>query len=334
MDALDFIAKQGKTRRQSVYVLSGDEELLKRHALQCIQTVALGDVDPELAVSRFAGDSSEFSTIRNELASVSFFSDRRLVIVDAADPFVTKFRSQLEAYVASPAATGVLVLDVKAFPATTNLAKAIPDGGHIVCKAPAERYLSRWSVDWCAAHYGKKISNQAAQLLVELIGSALGIIDQELQKLCDFVGDRPSIEMKDVDDLVGRSRGANIFRILDAIGAGRPALAIEVLEEAFTHGDDPMKVLAALGVQLRRLGRVARLSKQGYTLDDAMQQAGVPSFAREAARTQLVHLGRHRLDKLYDWLLEIDSGIKGGSPLPDRMQIERFIVRLARQRVS
>src|SRR5262245_44485951 len=334
MDALTFIDKQGKARRQPYYVLSGDEDFLRRRVLALLQTVVLGDADPEFAVTTFPGDKTDFTTVRNELDSVSVFSDRRLVVIDKADPFVTKFRPQLEAYVASPSSAGVLVLDVKSFSATTKLAKAVPDAAHIVCRGPPEYRLPLWCVDWCQTHYGKKLTTPAAQMLVELVGPVMGVLDQELQKLKDFVGDRPAIDIPDVDELVGRSRGANVFRILDAVGEARPAAALKILSELFEQDEEPLRLLGAIGFQLRKLARAARMHKQGLPLEDALTKAGIPTWpqARDAARQQMKHLGWNRLDRLYDRLLETDSGLKGGSPLPDRLQIERLIVRLARPR--
>src|SRR4051812_28137035 len=336
MDALTFIDKNGKVKRQPFYVLSGDEDFLKRRVLSLLVPLVLGDADPEYGLTTFPGDKADFSTVRNELDSVSFFSDRRLVVIDQADPFVTKFRPQLEAYVTDPSAAGVLVLDVKAFPATTKLAKAVPDAAHIVCKGPPEYRLPLWSVEWCQTQYGKKLTTPAAQLLVELVGPAMGVIDQELQKLKDFVGEKPAIDVPDVDGLTGRSRGANVFKILDAVGDGKPAAALQILSELFEEGEAPLAVLGALGSQLRKLARAARMYKQGTPFDEALTKAGVPTWpqAREAARKQMRHLGADRLYKLYDWLLETDAGLKGGNPLPDRLQIERLVVRLARQKAS
>src|SRR6188474_1636195 len=108
MDALAFIEKNGKVRRQPYYVLSGDEDFLKRRVLALLIPVVVGDADPEYAVSTFPGDKTDFSTIRNELDSGSFFSERRLIVIDQADPFVTKFRPQLEAYLTEPSESGVL----------------------------------------------------------------------------------------------------------------------------------------------------------------------------------------------------------------------------------
>ena len=335
MDALAFIDKNGKVKRQPYYVLSGDEDFLKRRVLALLVPVVVGDADPEYAVTTFPGDKTDFSTVRNELDSVSFFSERRMIVIDQADPFVTKFRPQLEGYVAEPSESGVLVLDVKSLPATTKLGKAVPDASHIVCKSPPEYRLPLWCVDWCQSEYGKKITTPAAQMLVELVGPTMGVLDQELQKLKDFVGDRSAIDIQDVDELTGRSRGANVFKILDAVGDGQPAVALKILTELFEEGEEPLKLLGAIGFQLRKLARVARMHKQGQNIEEAMTKAGVPNWpqARDSARKQLRHLGLNRLDKLYDWLLELDSGLKGGNPLPERLQLERLIVRLARTRV-
>jgi DNA polymerase-3 subunit delta len=334
MDALTFIDKAGKVKRQPYYVLSGDEDFLKRRVLAILTPLILGDTSPDYGLTTFPGDKAEFSTVRNELDSGSLFGDRRLVVVDQADPFVTKFRPQLEAYVAEPSEAGVLVLDVKSFPAATKLAKAVPDAAHIVCKAPPEYRLPLWCVDWCQTQYGKKLATPAAQMLVELVGPTMGVLDQELQKLKDFVGDRPAIDVPDVDSLTGRSRGANVFKILDAIGDGQPAAALKIVTELFEEGEAPLAVLGALGYQVRKLARAARMHKQGANLDEALTKAGVPAWpqARDSARKQLKHLGWGRLDQLYDWLIETDSGLKGGSQLPDRLQIERLIVRMAQPR--
>src|SRR5262245_36046431 len=334
MDALTFIDKNGKVRRQPYYVLSGDEDFLKRKALDILIPLVLGDANPDYALTTFPGDKTDFSTVRNELDSGSLFGDKRLVVVDQADPFVTKFRPQLEGYVADPSEAGVLVLDVKSFPGTPKLAKAVPDAAHIVCKAPPEYRLPIWCVDWCQTQYGKKLTTPAAQMLVELVGPTMGVLDQELQKLKDFVGDRPAIDVPDVDELTGRSRGANVFRILDAVGEARPAVALKILNELFEEGEEPLRLLGAIGSQLRKLARAARMHKQGLDLDEAMKNAGVPTWpqARESARKQMRHLGWNRLDKLYDWMLETNYGMKGGSSLPDRLQLERLVVRLARAR--
>ena len=122
MDALPFLA--AKPQRHPVYAVSGDEDFLKRLVRDRIISVVLGDADPSFAVSVYAGDRLDFSTVRNDLDTLPFLAPCRVVVVENADPFVTEHRRALEQYAAKPSSVGVLVLDAKAFPETTKLAKA------------------------------------------------------------------------------------------------------------------------------------------------------------------------------------------------------------------
>jgi DNA polymerase-3 subunit delta len=335
MDALAFL-KAKATKPQPVYALVGDEDFLKRQARERIIAATLGDDDPEFAVSIYAGDKLDFSTARNDLETAPFLAPCRVVVVENADTFVTNFRAELEAYVTRPSSVGVLVLDVKTFPENTKLAKALPDAAKVVCKEPKayDAYkLKPWCVEWAKATYKKKLAPDAAELLLELVGVSMGLLDREVSKLAVAVGARPEIAAEDVERFVGRSKAADVFRILDAIGDAKPGEALSILEELFSEGTDPMGVLGPLTASLRKLAMVGRLVREEkMPLGPAMDAAGVPKWEkiRVGTERQLRYLTHRRLEKLTDWLVEINLGLKGGNPLPERVQVERLIVMLAR----
>jgi DNA polymerase-3 subunit delta len=335
MDALAFL-KTKSAQRQPIYALVGDEDFLKRLARERIIGLALGDEDPAFAVSVYQGDKLAFSTARNELETLPFLAPCRIVIVESADTFVTENRPALENYATKPSSVGVLVLDVKTFPDNTRLAKALPDAAKIACKAPlAYRLhdLKPWCSEWAKTAHKKKLAPEAAGELLELVGSSMGLLDQELGKLAVAVGTKPDITAEDVDRFVGRGKAADVFRILDAIGAGKPGEALSILEELFTEGEDPMAVMGPLTAQLRKLALIARLNLvEKVALGQAMDAANVPKWGtkREDTERQLRRLGGRRLFKLIDWLVEINYGLKGGCALPERVQVERLIVMLAR----
>jgi DNA polymerase-3 subunit delta len=336
MDALAFLDSVPKAKRLPVYALFGDEDFLKRRCRDAIIKLAVGDGDPDFAVSTYSGERLDFSTVRNDLDTPSFVCPVRVVIVDQADTFVSEHRDSLERYVAAPSKVGVLVLEVKTFPDNTRLAKALPDAAKLACKAPAVGQLPGWCVRWAKAGHGTKLDGDAAELLVELVGPAMGLLDQELAKLAVAVGANAEITADDVDRLVGRSRAANVFHILDAVGDGKPAAALAILHQLFDEGEDPLAVLGPLTHQLRKLATVNRLVDQGQSLGPAMDTAGVPRWpqARQSTERQLRHLGKARLGQLTDWLVEINLGLKGGSQLPPRVQVERLVVKLARPRTD
>jgi DNA polymerase-3 subunit delta len=333
MDSLTFLERPRKGKPQPVYVLAGDEEFLKRQVARSLRRWLLGEEDDAFGYSVHSGEKANWSAIHNELETLPFLGGHRLAVVESADPFVTKNRPALEKYVAAPAATGVLVLIVNSWPASTRLAKMIDANGTIVCKAPAASRLPEWCARWCESQHGKQLAAPAAQLLVELVGPEMGLLDQELAKLAAYVGEAARIDSRDVDKLVGQSRAEEVWTILDAIGAGKTGEALAVLDRLFEQGNAPEAVLGAFSYQLRQLARAARLHAQGKPLPAALAEAGVQPWRIEKVQAQMRHLGRRRLARLYDWLLEVDLGMKGSSQLPKEVLLERLTVRLARKLV-
>ncbi|MBY0227694.1 MAG: DNA polymerase III subunit delta [Gemmataceae bacterium] len=338
MDAMQFLERAAKLKPQPVYVLAGDEPFLKAQALAAIRRIVLGEADDGFAVSAHDGAKAAWAAVSDDLHTLPMLSPRRVVSVSGADPFVTRERARLEKLFAERAGmkepTGVLVLDVNLWQATTKLAKATPDAWLVACKTPATHSLPKWAVDWCQARHGKALAANAAKLLVDLVGPRMGQLDMELEKLAVHAGDAARIELREVDQLVGSSREEKTWEVFDLIGAGKAGEALAYLRRLFDQGEEPMKLLGAFSMQLRRLGAAARLAVQGVPGADALERAGIPKYpvARQAAEMQMRHLGKARLDRLFDWLLECDQGMKGGSQLPPRLILERLVVRLARAR--
>jgi len=332
MDSLTFLQSAAKAKPRPIYVLHGDEHFLKRRVVATLRTLVLGPDDDGFGLSNRDGEKASWAEIHDELETLPFLSSRRLVVIDRADPFVMKERPRLEKYFAEPSKTGVLVLDVQSWPANTKLAKLLPDPAVIVCKAPAAHKLPEWCASWCAAQHGKPLSAPAARLLVDLVGTDMGLLDQEMAKLAIYAGSNSRIDTADVDQLVGRNRMEKIWKIFDLIGVGQTGEALTLLDRLLDQGEAPLGLLGAFSMQLRRLAQAARLHSQGESLADALEHAGVPPFGRKNAEQQVRHLGRRRLDLIYDWLLETDLGMKGSSQLPERTLLERLVVQLARKR--
>ena len=330
MDALAFLSQKGTPG--PLYVLFGDEAFLKRQALKAIRVRALGPEADEQSISVHAGDTATWADVFDDLDTVAFFEARRVVVVENADKFVTQYRSDLEAKVSTLSKAATLVLDVKAWPSNTRLAKLVDSSATIACKAPPPFKMPSWCSEWAKVEHGKELPAQAASLLVELIGPEMGLLDQEIAKLAIYVANRPRIELADVDRLVGNSRTQDTWKIFNAIAAGKYKESLAILHRLFDQGDDPHRILGAFSMQLRRLAQAYRLTGQGMSLGAALEKVGVPPFGVRDAEQQMRHLGRRRLDRIYDWLLEMNMGLRGGSPLQEESQFERLLIQLARPR--
>ena len=128
----------------AVNVVFGDESFLKRQVLLKLREKVLAGEEADFSLTTFEGRSVQLRDVLEELATLAMFGARRLVVVEEADEFVTRYRGQLEDYVARPAEKAVLVLEVKTWPSNTRLYKAVDAGGLMVaCEAPAATRLPR-----------------------------------------------------------------------------------------------------------------------------------------------------------------------------------------------
>jgi DNA polymerase-3 subunit delta len=338
MDSLTFLERVDRAKPQPLYVVHGDEHFLKRQVLAALRRLVLGPDEDGFALSTYTGDKAVWSTVHDDVQTLPFLGPRRLVIVENADPFVSAERARLEKFVARLAErptpiTGVLVLEVKTWTATTNLARKVPDAATISCKTPPTNELAGWCVRWCSSQYGKQLAGPAARLLLDLIGPEMGLLDQELRKLAVYVGTAPRIEQQDVDRLVGRSREEDTWQIFGLIGSGKTGEALAFLGRLLDQGTDPVGLLSGpFSWKLRQIAQVGRLCVQGVPLGEALERVGVSTYQRRGVEQMMRHLGRRRLDQLFDWLLQADQGLKGGSQLPPRTLLERLVVQLSRPR--
>lgn len=331
----DFLAKLPKSSPPGVIVLFGDEDFLLRESVAAVRRWVLGDDPDEMALSQYDGESVEWASVKDDLITPPFLGDRRLVIVENADGFVTRNRARLEAYVARPSSCAVLVLGVSSWPASTKLAKAVEASGlSIDASAPKAWLVADWVVRWTRERHGKEIDKEGAQWLVELAGTSLGQLDQEIGKLCTCLEANAKIDARLVDRMVAGTRTETAFKLLDMVLEGKVGSVFELLDRQFAAGESPVGILAMLTSQLRRLARAARQTEMGTSTPEALQQAGVPPFAVDKARAQLNHFGRARMELMSRRLLQADLDLKGSSSLSSRTVIERLLVELAAPRTS
>jgi DNA polymerase-3 subunit delta len=313
-----------------VVVLYGPERHLKHEALEAVSSIVLAGEDDRVGLSRYAGKDADLTTIFDELCTVSMWGDRRLVVIDDADEFVSENRSQLEKYLAKPAKKSVLLLIVKSWPKTTRLAKAVAKIGlDLECATLTGNRLLRWLVETAKDSNGKTLRPDAAELLVEFAGADLGLLSQELHKLTSYVGERSQIVADDVRLLVGGWKAETTWAMTGAVRDGNLALALVCLDKLLTAGEAPQKIVGGISYVFRKLAQATELARQGVSLNAALAQSGVFKREIDLWARYLRRIKRPSAEQIYPWLLEIDAGMKGNSRMPERLQLEQLLLKLS-----
>src|SRR5437764_10030259 len=108
-----------------VYALVGSDPYLQLEKLREVlrelpQDAQRVDVD---------GERAELAEVLDELRSFAMFGGAKVVVVRSADAFITRFREQLEEYVAHPSDSGSLILRLNSLPSNQRISKAIAKVG-------------------------------------------------------------------------------------------------------------------------------------------------------------------------------------------------------------
>lgn len=326
MHAVEFL-KQPPEKVVPIIVLSGKQRHLKHAVLAVLRKQIIED--DETSLTRFHGPDATIQLVSDELHTISMWGDRRLVVVEQADTFVSDHRPGLEKMVEKPAKKSVLVLDVDSWPKTTRLYKQVAAKGlEVECSELKGPQLFKWLQDTAKESYGKDLTRDAASLMIELVGEEFGLLDSELTKLATYAADKGKIDINDVKALVGGWRTQTTWEMTDATRDNQVGLALNALERLLTAGEPPIKLLGGITYTFKKFALATELSRTMPSLEQALRQAGTFPMAMMPGQNYLRRLGRAKAEKILQRLIETDSGLKGGNPLPERMQIEQLLLQL------
>ncbi|MEM6654822.1 MAG: DNA polymerase III subunit delta [Planctomycetota bacterium] len=351
LSGIDYLLDPAPQAAGPVCVVAGDEAYLKREVLRGLRETLCGDGDAEFSWQTFVGKEAEWRDVADSLASLSLFGGggQRATLVEEADTFVTRCRTQLEDFVDRPPAGAVLVLDVKSWPGNTRLAKAVANTGLTIKTTVPDRgaelgafkrSLTRWLAKRAASH-DAKLPDAAVAVLLDLLPMSVGLLDQEVAKLSliatSEAGAGGTISPDLVRKHVGGWRAQKTWDMIDAMADGDAASALDQLDRLLRAGEQPIGLLAQMSSTLRRFTAACRLVElaesrgQKPQLRGALERAGAPKFKTADAERQLKRIGRKRASKLNDWLLDADLALKGhnSTPARARTELERLVVRLS-----
>lgn len=245
-----------------LYLFYGEEGLLIDEAVQRVVDAALPPGERAFNFDVLSGNDADARDIVARASSFPMMGERRVVIVRDADRIPEKGLELLAHYTQQPLPSTCLIFVAskpdmrrKAFLAVKRTGTAIE------FRELYEHQLPAWIEKRVKERRGS-IDPEASKLLAAYVGSSLRDIENELDKLFLYLGERTAIREEDVAAVVGFSREFSVFELQKAIGQRDLRRAVEVMEKIL-DANEPMPLLVSiltnyfatlwrLGDQLRR----------------------------------------------------------------------------------
>ncbi len=235
-----------------IAVLHGPEVFLRQLRTQQLRD-ALSAAHGEIQTFYFDGQSARPADVLDECRSFGLMATHKLVIVDAADQFVKDTsRPLVERYAESPTDSATLLLRSDKWNKGKLDAMIEKVGAVIACEPLREDQASAWAVDRCAKRHDATISREAADLLVERLGSDLGRIDTELEKLATAAGPGAAITPALVAQFVGRSREDEVWGIQSTLLGGNAREILAHLRDVVEVSRQPPVLISFAFMELAR----------------------------------------------------------------------------------
>ncbi|MBC8105240.1 MAG: DNA polymerase III subunit delta [Anaerolineae bacterium] len=302
-----------------VYALIGEDSFLQIEQLNRIRALLPDDAQR----ADFDGERATLSDVLDELRSFAMFGGAKIVVVRAGDDFITRYREQLEDYLASPSEASALLLRVNTLAKNTRIYKFIAKFGEIVeCTPPSERQLPAWITMRAKSVHKVNVAPDTASLLAELVGADLGRLDNELGKIAVMCGDKKTIGAQDIAGCVAFQREQEMWDMTNELAMGRPGEAVRRWRQLLQlDSSAEFRAVTWLSMWLEEVGTILSggdTSRMVWKYKDRL-----PLFLKTAKS-----LGKARHAKAVDLLAEIDRRSKSG--LGDAAaNVERFILSLS-----
>ncbi|TRO65351.1 DNA polymerase III subunit delta [Christiangramia sabulilitoris] len=247
-DAKQIVTDIQKGNIKPIYFLMGEEPYYVDKISDFIAENILSEEERGFNQMVIYGRDSNIEEIVSNAKRYPMMAERQVVIVKEAQD-LSRTIEKLVDYAANPQPTTVLVVcyKYKKIDKRKKLHKTISKTGVIFeGKRLYENQVGDWIIKTLKSrNYG--ISPKAAQMLVEFLGTDLGKIDNELQKLQLICPAGTTINPEIIEENIGISKDFNNFELRKAVGE-RDTLKAHRIINYFSQNpkDNPMIVTVSL----------------------------------------------------------------------------------------
>jgi DNA polymerase-3 subunit delta len=187
-----------------------------------------GEID--LQVHEGAQEAAE--EVVNGLNTISILMGKQVVYLDGVDKFKKNGLALLANYAARPSPFSYLLLGAASGKSLVDLyAKGKKD--LIACDLSDEKpwdrkdRFKRMLMDY-AAKVGKRLSGDALEHLLENVGLNLPGLEQEVEKLITYAGERCELTLEDVHSLCSAQKSATLWQLAEAIAWKEPFPKLDI----------------------------------------------------------------------------------------------------------
>jgi DNA polymerase-3 subunit delta len=322
---LDKGLKQGKI--PLVLYLYGEEPYLIERGIEKLRTSIIPAHLQEFNREVYSAGEVPVSKIVDSARTVPMLNSWRFILVKEADRFTSGDVEQFLPYIEEPSPSTCLALWGEKSGPWKRLFPKIREVGTVVQVRPLfAGKLIGW-VKWETQAHGKRMTREAADYLKDMVGNRLRDLHNEIEKVVVYVGEKPVIELGDVEEVVSEVKTRTIFELTDAIGMRDSLEALRILRTMLQAGEAHLRILSMIARQFRLIWKAKHLASKGVAKDEVGKRLRIHHFHLESILQQTAAFSEDDLREGFHQLLQADLAMKTTS-VPKELLLEKMVVNL------
>ena len=321
----------------NVYLLYGSETFIIDEELKKVTQSTLSEEDLEFNMIVLDMEETPIDEAISEAETMPFMGDKKIVIckkcfflsTEKSKSKIEHDLTRLEKYVKDPAPDTVFIMvaNYEKLDKRKKINKLLLKEATVVEASPAnDVYATKFVKELAHQKLGVQITPNGVGRLLQMIGANLVLLDNEMRKMKEYVGEGNTIDEHVVDLLVSQTLEQSVFVLVEKVIQRKKKEALDMLRHLLKQNEEPIKIMSLLIRQIRIILHVNILEKQGKTQKEIATQLKHHPFTIKIAAQQAKQYTQKQLLDALDLAADTDFGMKQGK---DRvLSLEIFMSQL------
>lgn len=311
--------------RGGVFFLHGDDEFRKEEAARALVDAHVDPATRDFNYDLLRGSELDLESLARILATPPMMAEWRVVLVREAEALAQSSRARdviTDLLDAPPPGLALILVTTIPDRSKARFYKDLKrDAKAVEFGQVSGNDLPGWVMERARSAHGVEVEEEAARALAAAVGSDLGILAREIEKLASMVDEGQPITVKEVKAGGTTLPTQDRWQWFDLVGERRFGEALEGLRILLDQGESGVGLVIGLGTHLLRLGIAVEQGPRG------LEQA-LPPHQRWLARRYGQQAGGWsdvEVEEALLGLLRADQLLKA-SGFPDEHLLEEWLL--------
>lgn len=296
-----------------IYYIFGEDTFSFDYAKELLDKVFTPKLASELDKETFYGSKTNYADIISAASTFPFGDGKKFLIVKNAEK--PKDKDKLADYAKSPSEFTVLLLlhegaitkpESEPFKTLTKLGEIFES------KEMKGDALIEWIKSYVKDN-DKTISDENAQLLIDIVGENRSLIELQLEKIFLFLNDKKEITLESIQQLATELKQFNIFDLINAVGRKDKAKALEIAFNLYDTGIEIIQIVAMLNRYFTALAKINELTTMKLSTQDAARIVGTHQYYYKDYLDARKRYSDKEITNAFRALLNADLSVKTSS---------------------